>query len=99
MTTTIDRAYWRDVIRRGEATFFAGAGVSAPPPARLPLAAGLVASLIDPVLQPLSLPKGLARSIARALIRLRPEVITDVLLEHLGVDAADATTSTSCPRC
>ncbi len=88
MTTTIDPAYWRDVIRRGEATFFVGAGVSALPPARLPLATGLVASLIDPVLQPLALPKGLARSIARALVRLRPEVITDVLLEHLGVDAA-----------
>lgn len=88
MITTIDRAYWRGVIRRGEATFFVGAGVSAPPPSRLPLAAGLVASLIDPVLQPLALPGRLARAVTSALIRLRPEVITDVLLEHLGVDAA-----------
>lgn len=88
MTTTIDQAFWRGVIRRGEATFFAGAGISAPPPSRLPLAAGLVASLIEPVLRPLALPTGLARSIVRALVRLRPEVITDVLLEHLGADAA-----------
>lgn len=87
-TTAIDQAYWRGVIRRGEATFFVGAGVSAPPPSRLPLAAGLVASLIAPVLQPLMLPAGLARSVVKALVRLRPEVITDVLLEHLGIDAA-----------
>jgi tetratricopeptide (TPR) repeat protein len=88
MGTTIDQAYWRGVIRRGEATFFVGAGVSAPPPSRLPLAAGLVASLIAPVLQPLRLPAGLARSVIKALVRLRPEVITDILLEHLGIDAA-----------
>ncbi|MEA2491171.1 MAG: hypothetical protein QOH21_2963 [Acidobacteriota bacterium] len=87
-TTTIDQAYWRGVIRRGEATFFVGAGVSAPPPSSLPLAAGLVASLIAPVLQPLTLPSGLALSVVKALVRLRPEVITDVLLEHLGIDAA-----------
>ena len=87
-TTTIDQAYWRGVIRRGEATFFVGAGVSAPPPSSLPLAAGLVATLIAPVLQPLMLPPGLARSVARALVGLRPEVITDVLMEHLGIDAA-----------
>lgn len=85
---TIDQAYWRGVIRRGEATFFVGAGVSALPPSTLPLAAGLVASLIAPVLQPLMLPPGLARSVARELVGLRPEVITDVLLEHLGIDAA-----------
>ncbi|MEA2462615.1 MAG: hypothetical protein QOJ98_362 [Acidobacteriota bacterium] len=87
-TTTINQAYWRGVIRRGEATFFVGAGVSAPPPSRLPLAAGLVASLIAPVLQPLKVPAGLARSVISALVRLRPEVVTDVLLEHLGIDAA-----------
>jgi tetratricopeptide (TPR) repeat protein len=84
----IDRPYWRDAIRRGEATFLVGAGISAPPPSSLPLAAGLVASLIAPVLQPLSLPSVLARSVSRTLVQLRPEVITDVLLEHLGVDAA-----------
>lgn len=87
-STPIDQAYWRGVIRRGEATFFVGAGVSAPQPSSLPLAAGLVASLIAPLLQPLMLPPGLARSVARALVGLRPEVITDVLLEHLGIDAA-----------
>lgn len=88
METAIDQAYWRGVIRRGEATFFVGAGVSAPPPSSLPLATGLVASLIAPVLEPLMLPAGLARSVVRRLVRLRPEVITDVLLEHLGTDAA-----------
>ncbi|HYK00380.1 MAG TPA: tetratricopeptide repeat protein [Thermoanaerobaculia bacterium] len=87
-STSIDQAYWRGVIRRGEATFFVGAGVSAPPPSSLPLAAGLVASLIAPVLQPLKLPPGLARAVVKVLVGLRPEVITDVLLEHLGVDAA-----------
>lgn len=84
----IDEAYWHGVIRRGEATFFVGAGVSAPPPSSLPLAAGLVASLTAPVLEPLALPAKLARNVQRALVALRPEVITDVLLEHLGIDAA-----------
>jgi tetratricopeptide (TPR) repeat protein len=87
MGTPIDQAYWRGVIRRGEATFLVGAGVSVPPPSRLPLAASLVASLIAPVLQPLMLPAGLTRSVVKALVRLRPELITDVLLEHLGIDA------------
>ena len=86
--TAIDEAYWRGVIRRGEATFFVGAGVSAPPPSSLPLAAGLVASLVAPVLEPLALPANLARKVESALVALRPEVITDVLLEHLGIDAA-----------
>lgn len=86
--TAIDEAYWRGVIRRGEATFFVGAGVSAPPPSSLPLAAGLVASLIAPVLEPLALSANLARKVESALVALRPEVITDVLLEHLGIDAA-----------
>lgn len=85
--TTIDEAYWRGVIRRGEATFFVGAGVSAPPPSSLPLAARLVATLIAPVLEPLTLPAKLARDVERVLVALRPEVITDVLLEHLGIDA------------
>jgi tetratricopeptide (TPR) repeat protein len=84
----IDWTDWRDAIRRGEATFFVGAGISAMPPSNLPLAAGLVESLIAPVLHPLRLPDGLARSVTKALVRLRPEVITDVLLEHLGPDAA-----------
>jgi tetratricopeptide (TPR) repeat protein len=86
VVTSIDQAYWRGVIRRGEATFFVGAGISVPPPSRLPLAASLVASLIAPVLQPLMLPAGLTRSVVKALVRLRPELITDVLLEHLGID-------------
>ncbi|HJQ40845.1 MAG TPA: tetratricopeptide repeat protein [Thermoanaerobaculia bacterium] len=84
---TIDEAYWRGVIRRGEATLFVGAGVSAPPPSSLPLAAGLVSSLIVPVLEPLTLPVKLARNVERALVALRPEVITDVVLEHLGIEA------------
>jgi tetratricopeptide (TPR) repeat protein len=84
----IDQTYWRDVIGRGSATFFVGAGISAPAPASLPLAAGLVASLIDPVLKPLALPANLARSIAKTLVQLRPEVITDVLMEQLGIAAA-----------
>lgn len=84
----IDRRYWRGAIRRGDVTFFTGAGISAAPPSNLPLATGLVASLIDPVLRPLGLPAVLARTTTRTLIRLRPEVITDVLLEHLGIDAA-----------
>ncbi|HEV7768161.1 MAG TPA: SIR2 family protein [Thermoanaerobaculia bacterium] len=84
----IDERYWRAVIRRGGATFFVGAGISAPPPSSLPLAAGLVASLIAPVLEPLALPAELAHNVERVLVSLRPEVITDVLLEHLGVDAA-----------
>lgn len=86
-STSIDQAYWRGVIRRGDATFFVGAGVSAPPPSSLPLAAGLVAALIAPVLQPLKLSPAFARAVVKALVRLRPEVITDVLLEHLGLDA------------
>ena len=85
--TSIDEAYWRGVIRGGEATLFVGAGVSAPPPSSLPLAAGLVASLIAPVLEPLALPAELARNVESVLVALRPEVITDVLLEHLGMDA------------
>jgi tetratricopeptide (TPR) repeat protein len=80
----LDQAYWRDVIRRGAATFFVGAGISAAPPSSLPLAAGLVGSMIAPVLEPLALSRGLALSITNTLVRLRPEVITDVLLEHLG---------------
>lgn len=84
----IKEAYWRGAIRRGEATFFVGAGVSAPPPSRLPLATDLVSNLIDPVLKPLALPTKLARKVERTLVALRPEVITDVLLEHLGIDAA-----------
>lgn len=87
-SSAIDEAYWRDVICRGRATFLVGAGISAPPPACLPLAAGLVESLIRPVLQPLALSPALASAISRALVALRPEVITDVLLEHLGIDAA-----------
>ena len=88
MSPAIDQTYWRRAIRRGEVTFFVGAGISAAPPASLPLATGLVASLIAPVLEPLMLPAGLARSVVRTLVQLRPEVITDVLLEHLGIDAA-----------
>jgi tetratricopeptide (TPR) repeat protein len=85
--TGIDQRFWRDAIVRGKVTFFVGAGISAPPPASLPLAAGLVANLIRPVLEPLALPQPLARSIEKTLVRLRPEVITDVLMEHLGLDA------------
>jgi hypothetical protein len=95
--TAIDEAYWRGVIRRGEATFFVGAGVSVPPPSSLPLAAGLVASLIAPVLEPLALLAKLARDIERALVALRPEVITDVLLEHLGIDADKKSLSSEHP--
>lgn len=84
----IDERWWRDAIRRGEVTFFAGAGISAMAPSNLPLATGLIETILAPVLHPLALPAGLARSILEILVRLRPEVIGDVLLEHLGEDAA-----------
>jgi hypothetical protein len=86
--TAIDEAYWRGVIRRGEATFFVGAGASVPPPSSHPLAAGLVASLIAPVPAPLALPAKLVRNVERALVALCAQVITDVLLEHRGIDTA-----------
>jgi tetratricopeptide (TPR) repeat protein len=84
----IDRRWWRAAIRNGEVTFFAGAGISAMPPSNLPLATGLIEQVLEPVLSPLALPYDIARSITQALVQLRPEVITDVLVEHIGIDAA-----------
>lgn len=78
---------WRDAIATGATTFLVGAGISAPAPSRLPLAGGLVAALLDPLVQATALPADLARSVVGSLAELRPEVIVDVLVEHLGIRA------------
>lgn len=82
-----DSSYWRDTIASGSATFLVGAGVSAPAPSNLPLATDLVEAVVGPVLHSSGLPRDLSRSITRTLLNIRPEVITDILIEHLGIRA------------
>lgn len=90
MPGVFDPAPWRRAILAGEATFLVGAGISALPPASLPLAAGLIERLVSPILANLPLTPGLSGEVIRAFKRrLRPEVISDVLLEHLGRHALD----------
>lgn len=83
-------APWQRAILDGSATFFVGAGISRPPPASLPLAAGLIERLVSPILGSLPLPPALFRRVLSAFTqRLRPEVVSDILLEHLGSRALD----------
>jgi len=76
---------WRQAIADGSVTFLVGAGISAAPPACLPLAPDLIERLVSPLLLSLRLPNHVSRSVLRALAGLRPEVVADILIEHLGV--------------
>lgn len=74
-------------MARGEVTFLVGAGVSADPPSCLPLAAGLVEHLVAPLTAQAGLPPALRMACRSAIVRLRPEVVADVLTECIGPGA------------
>jgi tetratricopeptide (TPR) repeat protein len=76
--------WWRAAIGEGAATLLVGAGVSAAPPSRLPLAAELVELLVTNVALSLHLGTALTRRIVQSLRGVRLEVVADILVEHLG---------------
>ena len=80
-----DWKFWRSAIANGHAAFLVGAGVSADAPSLLPLAAGLIEHLVAPALSALTLRPSTSKRVLGAITRLRPEVVADVFLEHLGV--------------
>jgi hypothetical protein len=78
---------WTEAVHSGEAVFLVGAGVSCDTPSHLPLATGVVTHLVGTLVQHLRLRRGLALQAIRRLSQLRPEVLADILVEHLGASA------------
>lgn len=75
---------WRSAIENGDAVFLVGAGISVDPPAQLPIASQLSRALAVDLSDQIDLPTRLKTRVVAAMARLRPEVLGDILVEHLG---------------
>src|SRR5688572_20712284 len=78
---------WRSAIEAGNVVFLVGAGISVDPPAGLPVAPELSRALAIDLSDQIRLPDRLRSRVAGAISRLRPEVLGDILVEHLGSSA------------
>jgi tetratricopeptide (TPR) repeat protein len=75
---------WRDALSDGSAVLLVGAGISADPPASLPLAAGLSIEMVRNIARRCALNPELLVRVEAAAATLRPEVLADILLRHVG---------------
>ena len=75
---------WRYALHRGSAVLLVGAGISAESPSSLPLASDLSSRLVGAIAVRCGLEAALISQVESCATVLRPEVVADILLWHLG---------------